>query len=199
MNRTDTLATLGQEIRQCRLCEAHLPLGPGPVLQISDRARLLIAGQAPGSKAHESRVPFDDASGERLRDWLGLKNSEFYDESLVAILPMAFCYPGRGKSGDLPPRRECADTWRDRVLDKMTQLELTVVIGQYARVWHFRGSSLLDLSLTEHVRAQDAAQASTVLMPHPSPRNNIWLKRNPWFEQETVPLIRDRIGLLCQN
>jgi uracil-DNA glycosylase len=182
------------EVRACTICAAHLPQGPRPVLQADARARILIAGQAPGSKVHASGVPFDDASGERLRKWMGLDREAFYDPALVAILPMGFCYPGTGASGDLPPRKECAPQWRAQLLQAMPRIELTLVIGQYAMAWHMPG--VATQNLTETVRAWQDHWPAVLPLPHPSPRNNIWLKANPWFELEVVPAVQARVRSL---
>ena len=179
-----------QAVRACSLCAAYLPLGPRPVLQAHASARILIAGQAPGRKVHASGVPFDDASGARLRDWMGVSREDFYDPRRVAILPMGFCYPGTGTSGDLPPRPECAPTWREPLLAKMPQLQLTLVIGQYALAYHLpheRGS------LTATVQRWPSLDPGVMPLPHPSPRNNLWLKRNPWFEESVLPALRARV------
>ncbi len=181
-------AALQRDIRSCTLCAAHLPHGTRPVLQISQTARILIVGQAPGRKVHASGIPFDDASGERLRDWMGINRETFYDASRVAILPMGFCYPGTGKSGDLPPRPECAATWRGKVLTELRDIKLTLVIGQYAMAWHL--GPCLKPTLTETVQAWRGFLPDLLPLPHPSPRNNIWLKRNPWFDQEVLPVLR---------
>ena len=182
------LATLTASIRACRLCEAHLPLGPRPVLRTSTTARVLIAGQAPGTKVHASGVPWDDASGERLRGWLGLEREAFYDEARIAIVPMGFCYPGRGASGDNPPRPECAATWHDRLLARMPQVELVLAVGSYAQAYFLRERRAA--TLTDTVRAWREHLPRVVPMPHPSPRNVGWFKRNPWFEEECVPAVR---------
>jgi uracil-DNA glycosylase len=167
------------------------------VLQVQSGARILIAGQAPGNKVHQSGVPFDDASGDRLRDWMGIDKSMFYDAACVAILPMGFCYPGTGKSGDLPPRPECAPAWRAKLLARMPGIELTLVIGQYAQAWHLKDSC--KLSLTETVMAWRVHWPAVLPLPHPSPRNNIWLKRNGWFEDEVIPVLRKRVRDLLQS
>ena len=185
-----SLPALLTQVRACTLCAAHLPVGPRPVLQMHASARLLIAGQAPGRKVHASGIPFDDASGERLRAWLGISRETFYDAAQVAILPMGFCYPGTGKAGDLPPRPECAPAWRSALLAQLEQLQLTLVIGQYAQAFHLpaaRGT------LTEAVQGWQQREPSVIVLPHPSPRNNIWLKRNPWFEAELLPWLRQRV------
>lgn len=183
-----SIAPLLAEIRACTACAAHLPLGPRPVLQISSSARILIAAQAPGRKVHETGIPFNDASGERLRAWLGLSREIFYDPELVAILPMAFCFPGTGRSGDLPPRPECAPLWRAKLLAQLKHVRLTLVIGRYAQAYHLPDASRLPLA--DVVRNRQAAWPRTVALPHPSPRNNLWLRRNPWFESELLPALR---------
>lgn len=179
-----------ETVTQCRICEEFLPLGPRPVLQVDPHARILIAGQAPGRRVHESGVPFDDPSGDRLRDWMGISKESFYDSRKVAILPMGFCYPGTGKSGDLPPRPECAETWRQNLLGQLQQVELTLVIGQYAQRWHLPH---MHKNLTETVRAWNEYGGNIIPLPHPSPRNNIWLKKNPWFAESLLPVLRKAV------
>ena len=179
------------EIRACTICKKNLPLGPRPVLQLHPKARILIAGQAPGRKVHESGVPFDDASGRRLRDWLGVTDEQFYDPTKIALLPMGFCFPGTGKSGDLPPRPECEPAWRSKLLEQLQQLEVTVVLGQYAQTYHFGKSSM---SLTDLGKSGRTHWPKLIPLPHPSPRNNIWLRRNPWFEAEVLPALRERVA-----
>jgi uracil-DNA glycosylase len=186
-----TLPALLTEIRACTLCTGHLPLGPRPVLQAAVSARILIAGQAPGRKVHDTGIPFNDASGERLRNWLGLSREQFYDDSQIAIVPMGFCYPGTGKSGDLPPRPECAAAWRGALLAQLKNIELTLVIGQYALAYHLPDAGK---SVTESVRAWRQHWPHTLPLPHPSPRNNLWLRRNPWFEEEVLPALRTRVA-----
>ncbi len=181
------------EVRACRLCAVALPHGPRPVLQAAPSARLLIAGQAPGRRVHESGRPFQDASGERLREWLGMEEEVFYDPAQVAILPMGFCYPGTGYSGDLPPRPECAPVWRKRLLAALPDIRLTVVIGKYAQAWHLGGHVAANLTAT--VRAWRDFGPSIMPLPHPSPRNNLWLRRNPWFRREVLPELRRRVAL----
>lgn len=183
----DHFDQLTQSVRQCRICADSLPFGPRPVLQVHPRARILIAGQAPGRKVHETGIPFDDPSGDRLRDWLGVTKDEFYDETKIAILPMGFCFPGTGKSGDLPPRPECAETWRKQLLDCLREIRLTLVIGQYAQRWHLPRRHG---NLTETVRAWQEYGSGVIPLPHPSPRNNIWLKKNPWFYRELLPFLK---------
>lgn len=177
-------------VRACRVCEAHLPLGPRPVLQASQTARILIAGQAPGARVHETGIPWDDPSGERLRHWMGIDASVFYDESRIAIIPMGFCYPGRGKGGDAPPRRECAELWHDKLLRGMPAVELTLVIGTYAQRY-FLGERRKP-TLSETVRAWREYAPDFIPLPHPSPRNQPWFSRHPWFEEELLPGLRAR-------
>jgi len=176
-------------VRACTACEANLPAGPRPVLQAHAAARVLIAAQAPGRKVHATGVPFDDASGERLRGWLGLTRDTFYDARQVAIVPMAFCYPGQGRSGDLPPRPECAARWRAPLLAQLTRVRLTLVIGQYAQRYHL--PELAHQSMSDIVeQGPHTLWPDVVPLPHPSPRNNIWLKRHPWFESRLLPALR---------
>ena len=188
---------LVEEVRACTACIAQLPSGPRPVLQVHPAARILIAGQAPGRKVHESGVPFDDASGERLRAWMGVTRDVFYDSTQIAILPMGFCYPGTGRSGDLPPRSECAPLWRQRLLDQMQQIELTLVIGDYAQRWHLPDAE--SKNVTDTVAAWRTQWPAVLPMPHPSPRNNIWLKSNPWFVAEVVPALQSRVAALLSR
>ena len=186
-----SFATLITEVRGCSLCRAHLPHGVRPVLQIDPRARVLIAAQAPGRKVHASGVPFDDLSGERPREWMGVTSAVFHDARQIAILPMGFCYPGAGKTGDLPPRPECTPAWRAPLLAHLRQVAVTLVVGQYAQAYHLdrHGSTL-----TATVQDWKSAWPSVVPLPHPSPRNNIWLARNPRFERELLPQLRRRIA-----
>ena len=195
--RPTALETLAEAVRACTACTAHLPLGPRPVLQVHPGARILIAGQAPGRKVHESGVPFDDASGHRLRQWMGVTRETFDDASRIAILPMGFCFPGTGRSGDLPPRPECAPLWRQRLLDQMRQIELTLVIGDYAQRWHLPDAE--SKNVTDTVAAWRGRWPTVLPMPHPSPRNNIWLKINPWFVAEVVPALQSRVAALLSR
>ena len=192
---TAELDHLLRDIRACRICEAQLALGPRPVLRAGAEARLMIVGQAPGAKVHSSGVPWDDASGRRLRQWLGIDTDAFYDESRVAIVPMGFCYPGKAGSGDAPPRPECRSTWHPRLLPLLPKVELTLLIGQYAQA-HFLGARRKG-SLTATMRAWREYLPSQLPLPHPSPRNVAWFKANPWFEGEVLPTLRERVdGLL---
>jgi uracil-DNA glycosylase family 4 len=175
------LDTLLQDVRACTLCAVQLPLGPRPVVQIHPSARILIVGQAPGRKVHATGVPFDDASGDRLREWLGISREVFYDAQTVAILPM----------GDLPPRMECAPAWSTPLLTQLKSVQLTLVIGQYAQAYHLPQDAA---SVTEIVQAWRKHWPHTLPLPHPSPRNNLWLKRNPWFANELLPTLQARVS-----
>jgi len=189
-----SLNALLTEVRACRACEQHLPLGPRPIVRAGADARILIVGHAPGARVHASGIPWDDASGDRLRKWLGVDVASFHDESQFAIVPMGFCYPGRGKGGDNPPRRECSQLWLDSLLDKLPQIQLTLLIGQYAQR-HFLGTRRKP-SLTETVRAWQDYSPTFIPLPHPSPRNQPWFQRHPWFESEVLPMLRGRVGSL---
>jgi len=187
------LERLAAEARACRICEAHLPLGPNPVFRVSATARLLIVGQAPGTKVHESGIPWNDASGDRLRDWLGLDREAFYDRRHVAILPIGLCYPGVDRhGGDLPPRPECAPAWQRRFLALMPRIELTLLVGSYAQAFHLadRGRG----PMTETVAAWRDFLPGQLPLPHPSWRNTAWLRRNPWFSTELLPELRRRVA-----
>ncbi|MEZ0606704.1 uracil-DNA glycosylase family protein [Paraburkholderia sp. IW21] len=186
-----SLDSLLTDVRACRACVPHLPLGPRPIVRAGADARILIVGQAPGARVHASGIPWDDASGDRLRNWLGIDATTFHDESQFAIIPMGFCYPGRGNGGDKPPRRECAQLWLDSLLEKLPKIQLTLLIGQYAQQ-HFLGSRRKP-SLTETVRAWREYAPAFVPLPHPSPRNQPWFQRHPWFESEVLPMLRERI------
>lgn len=186
-----TLEGLLVEVRKCRVCESSLPLGPRPVLQAGEAATILIVGQAPGVRVHNSGIPWDDASGERLRMWMGVNKDCFYDQNRTAIIPMGYCYPGRGNGGDLPPRKECAELWLNHLLEKLPHIELTLLIGLYAQR-HFLGSRRKS-TLTETVRAWREYAPEYLPLPHPSARNTPWFQRNPWFESELLPTLRERI------
>ena len=166
--------TLLASVRDCTLCADQLAHGVRPVLQANPQAKILIAGQAPGSKVHATGIPFDDPSGNRLREWMGIDRETFYDERRIAILPMGFCYPGKGKSGDLPPIPLCAETWRKQLLDALPNIRLILVIGQYAQAWHL---PFQHKTLTETVRNWEVYDPKLMPLPHPSPRNNIWLRK----------------------
>ena len=184
------LKDLLAEIRACRHCAGHLPLGPRPVLRVSASARILIVGQAPGTRVHASGIPWDDPSGDRLRQWLQLDKETFYDESRIAIIPMGFCYPGRGKSGDLPPRPECAPLWHESLLARLPAVELILLVGSYAQSYYLGASTE---TLAARVKRWRDFSPRFLPTPHPSPRNTLWLRRNPWFETEVVPALRERV------
>jgi uracil-DNA glycosylase len=189
-----TLDSLLKAVRGCRACEAHLPLGPRPVLRAGKTARILVVGQAPGVRVHTTGIPWGDPSGERLRAWMGVNTDVFYDESRIAIIPMGYCYPGRGNDGDMPPRRECASLWLDHLLAKLPQIELTLLIGQYAQR-HFLASRRKP-SLAETAKAWREYAPQYIPLPHPSPRNQPWFKRHAWFEEQLVPMLQSRIKTL---
>lgn len=188
---TDDTDGLLTEIRACAICEG-LPLGPRPIVQFSASSKLLIVGQAPGRITHAKGIPFDDPSGNRLRDWLGIDRDVFYDAQKLAIVPMGFCFPGTGKGGDLPPRPECASAWRRRILGTLTSVELTLVIGRYAIDWHQPDQT--SRSVTEAVRDWRKLWPGMLILPHPSPRNNRWLKQNPWFDAEVIPALKEKVA-----
>ncbi|MFC3154774.1 uracil-DNA glycosylase family protein [Gilvimarinus japonicus] len=191
-----TSSPLMERIRRCTLCEQHLPLAPKPVLQAERNAKILIAAQAPGKLAHEAGRPFDDPSGDRLRRWLGVSHEQFYDPGLFALVPMGFCYPGTRAGGDLPPRPECAPTWREELLEYLSQIKLTLVIGQYAQTYHLPNS---ERTLTERVGNWRKYWPAQLPLPHPSGRNNRWLAKNPWFEQEVIPALQIRVQEILNN
>tara|TARA_R110002110_G_scaffold3802_6_gene19863 strand:- start:3739 stop:4404 length:666 start_codon:yes stop_codon:yes gene_type:complete len=197
----DTLAQLPfdelvRQVRACTICADALPLGPRPVVQLSPESRILVVGQAPGRRVHETGLPFNDPSGDRLRQWMGITRKVFYDDRKLAILPMGFCYPGTGKSGDFPPRPECAPAWRNALLERLPDIGLTLVIGQYAHAWHLKDR---EKSVTENVRNWQRYWPEVLPMPHPSPRNNLWLRRNPWFEEQVIPELQKRIAGLLES
>ena len=190
------LDALLAQIRACTRCAPDLPHGVRPVVQASTGAPILIAGQAPGRKVHQSGLPFDDPSGDRLRRWLGVDRETFYDSRKFAIVPMGFCYPGTGKSGDLPPRPECAPLWQDKLQAALPAIRLRLAIGQYAQAWHLGAAR--GRTLTETVKTWRAHWPDILPMPHPSPRNQLWLKTNPWFEAEVIPVLQQRVAALLR-
>ncbi|MGB4100752.1 MAG: uracil-DNA glycosylase family protein [Alphaproteobacteria bacterium] len=190
-----TLQALLKTISQCRECAAKLPYAPRPFLRAgSTKARLLIIGQAPGLKVHQTGIPWNDPSGDRLRLWLNLTPEQFYDESNVAIMPMGFCYPGKGTSGDLPPRPECAPLWHEKILHYLPNIKLTLLIGQYAQARYL--ADRRKATLTETVKAWREYTGDGYLpLVHPSPRNGIWLRKNPWFEKDIVPYLQKNVAV----
>ena len=184
-----------REVRACRICEGVLPLGPRPVLRAAATARVLIVGQAPGTRVHETGIPWNDPSGDRLRAWMDIDRATFYDTSRIAIVPMGFCYPGRNaRGGDLPPRPECAQRWLPKLLALLPRIEFTILAGQYAQR-HYLGDRA-ERTLTQTVRNWRAYVPRYLPVPHPSPRNTNWLKNNPWFENEILPALRERLRQL---
>ena len=182
---------LKSKIQSCILCKDHLPFRPKPIFSFSERSKIIIVGQAPGLKVHKSGIPWDDASGKRLREWLGVSNEKFYDVNFFGIIPMGFCYPGRGKSGDLPPRPECAEKWMKILFETLKNIEITLLIGQYAQKYFLRKT--LKETLTQTVKNWQQYSPKYLVLPHPSPRNNIWLHKNPWFESKVLPEVQKRI------
>ncbi|MCW3126086.1 MAG: uracil-DNA glycosylase [Bacteroidetes bacterium] len=180
------------EIRQCTICSAYLPKGPKPIIQASSSSKILIIGQAPGQKAHDSGIPWNDPSGDRLRLWLGVTKEQFYDPKIFALMPMGFCYPGRSGSGDAPPRPECAPKWHTLLMKKMPQITLTLLVGQYAQRYYLK-ENIKD-TLTDTVLAFGEYLLAYIPMPHPSPRNQAWFKYNPWLEKDLLPKLRNKIG-----
>ena len=194
MSRLDTLIS---EIRACHLCEANLPLGPRPILRASSTARILIVGQAPGRRVHETGIPWNDVSGDRLRLWLQMTREQFYDPRHVAIVPTGMCFPGSGPRGDAPPRPECAPLWHPKLLALMPKIQLTLLIGQYAQAYYL--GKRRKKTLRETVMAYREYQPEFLPLPHPSPRNQLWLKQNPWFEAAVLPLLKIQVQLVLHR
>jgi uracil-DNA glycosylase len=187
----NTLDLLLKEVRACRACEPHLPFAPNPVLRAHANARLLVIGQAPGTRVHTTGIPWNDPSGDRLRDWMQIDRERFYDERQIAIIPMGFCYPGKGKSGDLPPRPECAPLWHDRLQQQLPKLELRLLVGKYAQDYYL---DTRRRSLGETVQHYTSYLPDYFPLPHPSPRNIRWFRNNPWFEAEVLPALQARLA-----
>lgn len=185
------MKTLLHNIKQCTICKDHLPLGPRPVVTAHPDTKIVIIGQAPGTKVHASGIPWDDASGKQLRKWLDVTKQDFYDDTKFAIIPMGFCYPGRGKTGDLPPRPECAPQWHELLLNELKNVTLIILIGMYAQKYYLGKKA--KPTLTETVKHYNEYLPNYLPLPHPSPRNRFWLTKNPWFQVEIVPELRTRI------
>lgn len=196
MPRLTKLDILVKEVRACTICAKHLPFEPNPIVRPSSTAKVIIIGQAPGTKVHATGIPWNDPSGDKLRDWMGVDREVFYNNKRIAIMPTGFCYPGKGKSGDLPPRPECAPMWHPQLLKHMRKIELVLLIGQYAQKYYLKESN--KKTLTETVKAWKEYTPLYLPMPHPSPRNKLWLKKNAWFEKEIVPMLRRKIKKLIR-
>jgi uracil-DNA glycosylase len=179
------------EISKCEVCKEHLEFGPRPILTAHPDSKIVIIGQAPGSVVHNSGTPWDDKSGENLRSWMNIEKSTFYNPKEIALIPMGFCYPGKGKSGDLPPRKECAPLWHSSLLNKMNSVKLVLIIGQYARGYYLSNSA--KKTLTETVKNYRSYLPEYFVLPHPSPRNNIWQAKNAWFKKEVIPDLQEKI------
>lgn len=186
------MQSLLEDIRACKICKAYLPLGPRPVVAAHPDSRIAIIGQAPGTKVHKTGIPWDDLSGKELRKWLNVSDEVFYDTTKFAIVPMGFCYPGKGRSGDLPPRKECALQWHDQLLRSMPKLELTLLVGMYAQNYYLKDNA--KSTLTETVRNFTDYVPKFLPLPHPSPRNRFWLSKNPWFEAEVIPVLQQQVS-----
>jgi len=185
------------EIRNCSVCKEYLPNAPRPIIQADKSSKIVIIGQAPGQKVQDSGIPWDDASGNNLREWLGINKQTFFNEKIFALIPMGFCFPGSGKSGDLPPRPECAPLWHQQILKEMTEVKLTLLIGQYAQNYYLKNSS--KKTLTETVRSYEEYLPNYFPLPHPSPRNNIWQKKNSWFKEGMLPFLQEKTQLILKN
>lgn len=184
------------EIKACTVCKDHLPLGPNPVLEATSKSKILVIGQAPGTRVHHTGIPWNDPSGDRLRSWMDLDKSTFYDTEKIAIIPMGFCYPGKGKSGDLPPRKECAPLWHKPLFDLLPDIKLTLLIGRYAQQYYLGKKS--KKTLLETVRSYEEYLPEFLPLVHPSPRNTYWLRKNPWFEDKIVPQLQLKVHQLLQ-
>ena len=185
------------EVRACIICKEHLPNHPKPIIRASGKSKILIIGQAPGQKVQNSGIPWDDASGKALRDWLSVDIASFYNTELFAIMPMGFCYPGTSKSGDLPPRKECALTWHKKVRDNMPNIQLTLLIGKYAQDYYLQQNA--KENLTETVKNYADYLPAYIPLPHPSPRNNIWIKKNSWFKADVIPLLQEKVSIILNS
>ncbi|WP_460545524.1 uracil-DNA glycosylase family protein [Echinicola sediminis] len=179
------------DIRACKVCEQYLPLGPNPIVSASPKSELVVIGQAPGKIVHETSIPWNDKSGDNLRNWMGIDREIFYDPTKMALVPMGFCYPGRGKSGDLPPRPECAPLWHSRLMEMMPKVKLVILVGNYAQKYYLKESA--KKTLTDTVRHFRDYLPDYFPLPHPSPRNNIWQAKNPWFGEEVLPALKEKV------
>lgn len=195
-NDLNLLSPLLQQVRACTICESSLPLGPRPVVSVHPQSKILVIGQAPGTKVHATGIPWNDPSGDQLRRWLDVDRETFYDSRLFGIMPMGFCYPGRGAGGDLPPRKECAPQWHNLLRRQMPEVKLVLLIGSYAQAYYLENRMK---TLTDTVRNFQAYLPMYFPLVHPSPRNRMWMRRNPWFEEEVIPVLRDRVQTLLGN
>ncbi len=191
------MENLLEEILGCTICKDFLPLGVNPILSAHKSSKILLIGQAPGLKVHQNGIPWNDASGKRLRQWLNVSDETFYDAKNIALIPMGFCYPGKGKTGDLPPRKECAEAWHQQLVSKMQEAELVLLVGQYAQKYYLQENA--KKTLTETVSNYKNYLPKYFPLPHPSPRNRFWLSKNPWFEKEVIPELQDRIAALLDD
>lgn len=189
------LQQLLEQVRKCDICQANLPLGPRPVVSIHPESKILVVGQAPGTKVHATGIPWNDPSGDELRKWLGVDRETFYNPVLFGIMPMGFCYPGRGKGGDLPPRKECAPQWHESLINHMPQVKLILLIGNYAQSYYLPNRKQ---TLTETVKNFEEYLPTYFPLVHPSPRNRMWMRRNPWFEEVVVPVLRDCVNQMIK-
>lgn len=190
----ESLSELLGRVRNCRLCETQLPLEPRPILRATITSKILIIGQAPGARAHHTGMPWNDPSGDRLRQWMGMDRESFYDATRIAIIPMGFCYPGKGQSGDLPPRKECAEHWHRPLRAALPALQLTLLVGSYAQRHYLNQRE----PLADTVRNWRRHAPAYLPLPHPSPRNIRWLQNNPWFEEEVIPVLRHRLKTILR-
>lgn len=193
----ELLSNLLTDVRACEVCKEFLPLGPRPILTIHADVQILLISQAPGRLAHESGIPWKDPSGNRLRDWMEISREDFYDPTIVGVLPSGFCYPGKGKTGDLPPRKECAPLWHDRLLAHMNNIKLTLIIGNYAQKRYLGKQK--KKNLTETVRHFHEYAPDIIPLPHPSPLNMRWMKKNAWFETDVLPVLKEQVREITQN
>ena len=184
-------------IKQCRICDEYLPMGANPVMAAGKNSKIIVIGQAPGRVVHATNIPWNDKSGDNLRNWLGVTRDQFYDTSLFSLMPMGFCYPGTGKSGDLPPRKECAPKWHAPLIDCMRRTELVLLVGNYAQQYYLKKNA--KSTLTETVHSFEDYLPMYLPLPHPSPRNNIWMAKNPWFSKEVIPYLRKRIKFIMNT
>ena len=190
----NNLHSLLKEIRNCNICSNSLPLGPNPIVQIGKKSKVIIIGQAPGIRVHKSGIPWNDPSGERLRKWLGISSDIFYNKDIISLIPMGFCYPGTGKTGDLPPRKECAPQWHSKLIESLNNVELILLVGKFSQDYYLKDKD----SLTKRVENfQD--YGIFIPLPHPSPRNLIWMKKNKWFENKVLPEIKLKVKQILEN